>query len=294
MRVIMESTGDRLQAMFNAGAMTGTPSERDLAREVQETFAVACKGLMILNGLNPNAAATTYHAEVAEQYAHLLPPEEPETPPIKEVAVKDLVFEQEIGGVASKETVRVDEPDEALDDADLSPEEKRQKYLAMDLPKLFETLKMEGRRNQAIRTRTINRLAEEHGITTLRDVLLCGTEGIMDTPGLARKSVDLIEQALTISEIGLTIKLRLQMEDVIELCPTLNDLPAKFYFKELHERFAGRSAADVLAMTKTELSGLLASGGVSNPVAAQNVHDHLKRKALDFSRAAADKVIREM
>jgi hypothetical protein len=168
----------------------------------------------------------------------------------------------------------------------LTPEQaRRERYLSKDLTTLFNDLGISNENNQALRTRTINALRDQHYVTTLRDVLLHGADAIRDTRALSGKSVDLLKEVVVAAKIDLTLKKTPDMSDFVDICPSLDYLPAKRYNYIYKETLRNHSVSDILGMTVTEISQLLTYSDDRGLETAEALRADLRQVAVEFTQA---------
>jgi hypothetical protein len=189
---------------------------------------------------------------------------------------------EKLGDVAAKDTVHVD----VMTEEALTPEQaRRERYLSKDLTTLFNDLGISNENNQALRTRTINALRDQHYVTTLRDVLLHGADAIRDTRALSGKSVDLLKEVVVAAKIDLTLKKTPDMSDFVDICPSLDYLPAKRYNYIYKETLRNHSVSDILGMTVTEISQLLTYSDDRGLETAEALRADLRQVAVEFTQA---------
>jgi len=317
MRQEMEEAGARLEAMHAAGKLWGSPPARDLDVAVRATLSVACKGFSLLSDLQTALAqeaespTTNYQAPSPEQYSPAQEASKQEKVEAAAGHVGDLVvvrivaeaviaetdtaavkaegnlLHQQLGTVAAENSVQVDVTTKKYIDPE---QERRNSLLSKDLPTLFSDLDLVQDDSKIIRNKIITRLRDKHGITTLRDVLMHGETTIQQTHALGGSSIDFLKMAIAKTELGLTLSNnRLPMSDIIEICPTLEQLPAKFYYKDLASKLENRSVAEIIGMNRGRLAQLLATDGKPDLGTAFNLQNQLSGIASEFANAVADK-----
>jgi len=158
------------------------------------------------------------------------------------------------------------------------------------LATLFSDLKLAWDDNKIIRNKIVTRLRDGHGITTLRDVLLHGETIIRKTPALGGGCIDYLKMVISRSGLGLTLsENQLQMSEIIKICPTLAQLPAKFYYKDLASKLGNRSVTEIIGMNRGVLANLLATDGKPDLGTAFNLQSQLPHIASTFAKAVAEK-----
>lgn len=325
MQAAMNDTFARLQAMQNAAILQGHPQgARDLVKEMRLSLSVASRAFSLFTELQ-SGVANAPTTDNAAQFAAPQPQPEPQprlpdvldlteyavTPAVPgaphrvrivaeavvdESAVpaieeKAQILQQQLGGIATAGNAKVIIATEAVPEV---KNEQETDYLSMELSTLFKQVGLADDSNKTKRGNIVRKLEEKHGITTLRDVLLHGSAVILDTRGLGEGTVAFLRMALNETNLNVTLQeQKPTMKEIIEICPTLADLPAKYYFKDYALALGNRSVAEIIDMSRTMLANLLGKKGQPDLSAAITVQNYLPRVALEFTNAIADRALAE-